>query len=95
MNSIGITEKILNASPCRTFNSEGLNISNCNAGKQRYAATADLFRIYVRFVSLTSFSQISKLKSQGLIITDSNKTEKILGEIRKTGVFGMEDLFGI
>jgi hypothetical protein len=37
----------------RICNSGGENISICNAGKQRYAATADLFRIYVRFVSLT------------------------------------------
>lgn len=37
----------------RIFNSEAMNISICNAGKQRYVAAADLFRIYVRFVSLS------------------------------------------
>ena len=37
----------------RIFNSEAMNISICNAGKQRNAATDDLFRIYVRYVSLT------------------------------------------
>ena len=30
----------------RIFNSEAMNISICNAGKQRYVAAADLFRIY-------------------------------------------------
>ena len=30
---------------------------------------------------------------QGLIIADPNKAEKILGEVRMTGVYGMEDLF--
>ncbi|MBR0178141.1 MAG: hypothetical protein IJQ11_12045 [Bacteroidales bacterium] len=37
-----------------------MNISICNAEKQRNAATYDLFRIYVRFVSPSQPSEIPK-----------------------------------
>ena len=52
MTNLTNTE-IMNNPFFRIFKSEAMNISICNARKQRYVAAADLFRIYVRFVSLS------------------------------------------